>query len=46
MPIAKQVTLPLADWADLEVPLLQVDHGGEYIPVRPLCKGLLGTDDD
>jgi hypothetical protein len=30
MPIAKEVTLPLADWADLEVPLLQVENGGGY----------------
>lgn len=46
MPVAKQVTLPLAEWADLEVPFLHVEDGGGYIPVRPLCKALLGADDD
>jgi len=46
MPIVKQVTLPLAEWADLEVPLLQVESGEGYIPVRPLCRALLGVDDD
>jgi len=46
MPIAKQVTLPLADWAGLDVPLLQVEGSGAYIPIKPLCKELLGTDDD
>ncbi len=46
MPIAKQVMLPLAEWADLEVPMLQMDSGEGYIPVRPLCRALLGVDDD
>jgi len=46
MPIAKQVTLPLAEWAGLDVPLLQVEGGGAYIPIKPLCQELLGTDDD
>jgi hypothetical protein len=46
MPIAKQVTLPLATWADLQVPLLQIEGGGAYIPLRPLCQALFGTDDD
>ena len=46
MPIAKQVTLPLAEWADLEVPMLQMESGEGYIPVRPLCRALLGIDDD
>ncbi len=45
MPIAKQVTLPLAAWASLDVPLLQIDGGGAYIPIKPLCQELLGTDD-
>jgi hypothetical protein len=46
MPIARQVTLPLAEWADLNVPLLEVDQGGAYIPLKPLCQALLGTEDD
>jgi hypothetical protein len=46
MPIAKQVMLPLAEWADLEIPLLRVEGGDSFIPVRPLCKALLGIDDD
>jgi hypothetical protein len=46
MPLAKQVTLPLAEWADLEVPLLQLDGGSAYIPLKPLCQALLGIDDD
>lgn len=46
MPIPRQVQLPLAEWADLNVPLLQVEDGGAYIPVKPLCQTLLGTDDD
>ena len=45
MPVAKQVTLPLAAWADLDVPLLQIEGGGAYIPIKPLCQELLGTDD-
>lgn len=46
MPVAKQVTLPLAEWADLEIPMLQMESGEGYIPVRPLCRALLGVDDD
>jgi len=46
MPIARQVLLPLAEWADLDVPLLQIDGGGAYIPIRPLCHALLGIEDD
>jgi hypothetical protein len=46
MPIAKQITLPLAEWADLEIPMLQMESGEGYIPVRPLCRALLGVDDD
>ncbi len=46
MPVAKQVMLPLAAWSDLQIPLLQLDNGGAYIPLRPLCQTLLGTDDD
>jgi hypothetical protein len=47
MPAARQVTLPLADWArDLDVPMLQFDSGEAYIPIKPLCRSLLGTEDD
>lgn len=45
--IAKQIELPLADWAaDLHVPMLQLENGDGYIPIRPLVKGLLGQEDD
>jgi hypothetical protein len=46
MPIAKQVSLPLAEWANIDVPLLRIDGGGAYIPIKPLCQELLGTTDD
>jgi hypothetical protein len=45
MPVAKQVMLPLAAWAGLDIPLLQIEGGGAYIPIKPLCLELLGTDD-
>jgi hypothetical protein len=45
--IVKQVTLPLADWAgSLQLPMLQVDNGDGYIPVKPLYQGLTGSQDD
>jgi hypothetical protein len=45
--IAKQVELPLADWAgDLRVPMLQMKDGDGYIPIKPLIKGLTGSEND
>jgi hypothetical protein len=46
MPVARQVTLPLAEWAELNAPLLQVEGRGAYIPLKPLCHVLLGVNDD
>jgi hypothetical protein len=45
--IARQIMLPFADWAvNLQIPMLQMENDDGYIPIRPLVRGLLGTDDD
>ncbi len=47
MPVARQVRLPVADWAqELEALMIELDNGEAYIPIKPLCRALLGTDDD